>query len=269
LRDAVPVFCSDGKGRGEHLDSRSAHEPVHLPEDLIVRLSNYGRIYGGTLFMTLLTGLKTLLVVRTGRSDICVATAMANRSQPNTDRVIGLFQNTTIVRTSIDPNLPFPEALSRVRNSILEAHARQEIPFDILVERLSKEEGLDPASLIQIYFTLQNPLRRPLELCDIATQPFGHVYREGQPVMPINDTWLSLMLKERPCGITGSCIYKHSLFKRSAVTHWMEDFSKILRNAVGTFARLLNNIGDAKPEGPAKCSANCDLRLRIRLDLSA
>jgi amino acid adenylation domain-containing protein len=245
LRDASPVFCSDGKVGGAHLDSRSAHEPVHLPGDLIARLSNYGRIHGGTLFMTLLTGLKTLLMVRTGRNDICVATAMANRSQPGTDRVIGLLQNTTIVRTSMDLNLPFPEALSRVRNAILGAHARQEIPFDILAERLSKEEGLDPESLIQIYFTLQNPLRQPLELCDIATQPFGHAYREGQPVMPINATWFSLMLKERPSGITGSCIYKRNLFKRRAITHWMEDFSKILRNAV------------ANPEAPLRRLLDC------------
>jgi amino acid adenylation domain-containing protein len=245
LRDASPVFSSDGEVGGVHLSSRSACEPVHLPEDLIARLNNYGRIHGGTLFMTLLTGLKTLLLVRTGRKDICVATAMANRSRSVTDRVIGLFQNTTIVRTSMDPDLPFSEALSRVRNAILEAYDRQAIPFDILAERLSKEEGLDPTSLVQIYFTLQNPLRQPLELCDIAAQPFGNVYREGQPVMPINDTWFSLMLKERPSGITGSCIYKRNKFKRSAVTHWIEDLSKILRNAV------------ANPEVPLRRLLDC------------
>jgi hypothetical protein len=40
------------------------------------------------------------------------------------------------------------------------------------------------------------------------------------------------MLKERPSGITGSCIYKSNLFKRGAVTHWIEDFTRILGNAV-------------------------------------
>ena len=244
LRGAAPVFCSDGKPEGPRPDPRRAHEPVHLSEDLIGRLSNYGRIYGATLFMTLLAGLKAVLVIRTGRTDICVATATANRSQPGTDRVIGLFQNTTIVRTSIDPNLPFPEALRRVRNAILEAHARQEIPFDILAEHLSKQ-GLDPASLVQIYFTLQNPLRQPLELCDIATQGFGQIYREGQPVMPINDSWVSLMLKERPSSITGSCIYNPNLLKRRTVTHWMDDFSEILRNGV------------ANPEAPLRRLLDC------------
>jgi hypothetical protein len=232
LREASPVFRTAGDAVGARLSLRSAHEPVHLPEDSIARLSAFSRIHGGTLFMTLLTGLKALLLARTGCKDICVATAMANRSQPGTDRVIGQFENTTIIRTSMDPNLPFREAFSRVRDAVLEAHSRQELPFDILVARLSKEDGLDPASLIQVYFTLQNPLRQSLALPDIAIQSFGNVYREGQPVLPIDHSWLSLMLKERPFGITGSCNYKSNLFKRGAIAHWMKDLTTILGNAV-------------------------------------
>jgi amino acid adenylation domain-containing protein len=245
LRGASPVFRTDGGVVGARLSSRSAHEPVHLREDLIARLSAFSRTRGATLFMTLLTGLKAVLLARTGRKDICVATAMANRSQPSTNRVIGPFENTTIIRTSMDPNLPFQEALDRVRDAVLEAHARQELPFEILSARLAKEDGLDPASLIQVYFTLQNPLRQPLELPDIAAQSFRNVYREGQPVLPIDHTWLSLMLKERPSGITGSCSYKSNLFKPGAVTHLMEDFTMILANAV------------ANPELPLRRSLDC------------
>ena len=126
----------------------------------------------------------------------------------------------------------------------LEAHARQELPFDILAERLAKEDGLDPASLIQVYFILQNPLRQPLELSDVAVQPFGNVYREGQPVLPIDHSWLSLMLKERPSGITGSCSYKTDLFKPGTVSRWTKDFVSILDKAVANpevpIARLLD-----------------------------
>jgi amino acid adenylation domain-containing protein len=244
LREASPVFRTAGDAAGARLSVRSAHEPVHLPEDSIARLSAFSRTHGGSLFMTLLTGLKALLLARTGCKDICVATAMANRSQPGTDRVIGQFENTTIIRTSMDPNLPFREAFSRVRDAVLEAHTRQELPFDILTARLSKEDGLDLESLIQVYFTLQNPLRQSLVLPDIAVQSFGNVYREGQPVLPIDHTWLSLMLKERPSGITGSCNYKSNLFKRGVVTHWMKDFTTILGNAVANpevpLGRLLN-----------------------------
>jgi amino acid adenylation domain-containing protein len=245
LRGALPVFGMDGNAAGARLSSRCANEPVHLPEALIARLSAFSRTHRGTLFMTLLTGLKAVLLARTGRADICVATAMANRSQPDTDRVIGPFENTTIIRTRMDPNLSFQEALSRVRDAVLEAYARQELPFEILATRLAEEDGLDPASLIQVFFVLQNPLRQPVKLPDIRVQPFGNLYREGQPVLPINHTWLTLMLKERPSGITGSCNYKSSLFEPGAISQWMDDFATILTNAVANPKRELGRMLDS------------------------
>ena len=155
---------------------------------------------------------------------------MANRLRPDTERVIGPFENTVIVRTRIDPGLSFRQAFACVRDSVLEAHARQELPFNILAARLA-EAGIDPASLIQVYFTLQNPLRQPLKFSDVRMRPLGSAYREGQPVLPVNQTWLSLMLKERPTGITGSCSYKRELFGRRVIPQWMEDLVVILTRA--------------------------------------
>ena len=226
------------------LSSPSAHEEVQLPEDLIARLSTFSRDHSGTLFMTLLTALKAVLLVRTRCHDICVATAMANRFQPETDRVVGPLENTTIIRTRLDPDFSFLEALSLVRDAVLEAYTRQELPFEILATRLAEEDGLDPASLTQVFFVLQNPLRQLVKLPDIIVRPFGNFHREGQPVMPINHAWLTLMLKERPAGITGSCNYKSSLFKPGAISQWMRDFATILTNAAanptGPLGRMLD-----------------------------
>jgi len=61
---------------------------------------------------------------------------------------------------------------------------------------------------------------------------FGKIHREGQPVLPIDQTWLTLMLKERPSGITGSCAYKSELFAEETMTQWMEGYAAILASAV-------------------------------------
>ena len=242
LRGASPVFGMGANAAGARLSSRIANEPVRLPEALIARLNALSRTHRGTLFMTLLTGLKAVLLARTGRNDICVATAMANRSQPDSDRVIGPFENTTIIRTRMDPDLSFQEALSRVREAVLEAYARQELPFEILATRLAEEDGLDPASLIQVFFVLQNPRRQPISLPDIRVQPFGNICREGQPVLPVNHAWLTLMLMDRRSGITGSCNYKSSLFEPSAISQWIDDFATILTNAVANPKRQLGRM---------------------------
>jgi non-ribosomal peptide synthetase component F len=226
------------------LASPIAHEPIHFPRDLVARLSALGHGQGGTLFMTLLTGFKAMLLARSGRSDICVATAMANRSQQGTERVIGPLENTTLIRTRMNLDLSFQEALGRVRDSVLEAHANQELPFNILAARLAEEAGLDPLSLIQVYFVLQNAFRRHLELTDVAVRSFGNVYREGQQVLPVDRTWLAVMLKQRPSGVTGSCSYKNDLFEASNLQHWIADYKTILARAAANPGTLLGRLAD-------------------------
>ena len=226
LRGAVAVF--DGESSP---GASTGHHPVSLEPDLVARLTAFARQHNATLFMCLLTGLKALLLARTGRTDISVATAMANRAQPDTEGIVGPFENTVIVRSRITPELSFAQALGRVRESVLDAHARQELPFNIMADHL-EQAGIDPASLLQVYFTLQNPLRQPLDLPDVTVRSIGNVAREGQPVLPIDQTWLSLMLKERPTGITGSCNYKGELLDGGMVGAWMADLVALLAAAV-------------------------------------
>ncbi|MGY3504103.1 non-ribosomal peptide synthetase component F [Bradyrhizobium sp. USDA 4471] len=202
-----------------------------MERELVAGLTAYARQHNATLFMSLLTGLKVLLLARTGRTDISVATAMANRAQPDTERIIGPFENTVIVRSRITPDLSFTQALARVRQSVLDAHARQELPFNILADHL-EQQGIDPASLLQVYFTLQNPLRQPLDLPAVTVRSIGNVAREGQPVLPVDPTWLSLMLKERRTGITGTCNYKRDLLDGGRVGTWMEDLVALLASAI-------------------------------------
>jgi amino acid adenylation domain-containing protein len=244
LREASPVFPTDVGAAGALLTSRIAHEPFHLSSDLVVRLSALSRSQGGTLFMALLAGFKAMLLARTGRGDICVATAMANRTQQWTERVIGPIENTTLIRTRMDSDLSFREALSRVRDSVLEAYARQELPFEILAARLAEEADVDPASLIQVFFVLQNAIRRPLELPDVVAQSFGSAHREGRPVLPIDRAWLTLMLNEKPSGIAGSCTYKVDLFEANTFESWIAEYEAILAKAIANPERSLGLLTD-------------------------
>ena len=103
---------------------------------------------------------------------------------------------------------------------------------------------MDPASLIQVFFVLQNAFRRPLELPDVAVRSFGNVYREGQPVLPIDRTWLTVMLKETPSGIAGSCNYKDDLFEANTLQHWIADYKTILAKAAANPETSLGRLAD-------------------------
>jgi len=158
--------------------------------------------------------------------------------------VIGPVANTTLIRTRIEADLSFQEALCRVRAAVLDAHARQELPFDILAARLAEQDGLDPVSLIQVFFELRNASRRPLRLADVAIRSFGNVYREAQPRLPIDRTWLTVTLKEAPSGIIGSCIYKKDLFEPNTLERWIADYKTVLAKAAANPETPLGRLAD-------------------------
>ena len=228
--DKVSFPFTAPKDIGGEVTSRLIEEPFQLSDDLVARLRSLSRSRGVTLFMSLLAGFKTLLLLRSGRTDICVATLMANRGQLQRERVIGPFANTTLIRTQIDADLTFGEALNRVRESVLAAHSRQELPFDVIAAGLAKETDLPPASLVRIYFVLQVAFRRSPKLPDLTVRPFG--YQKARTAMPIDRAWLSMALEESPSGITGICAHKSDLFGPNAGQDWISDYVAFLTKAV-------------------------------------
>jgi acyl-CoA synthetase (AMP-forming)/AMP-acid ligase II/acyl carrier protein/NRPS condensation-like uncharacterized protein len=242
LEKVSPLFTPPKRNVGGELTSRVVQQQFQISKDLVAHLKALSHSRGVTLFMSLLTGFKAMLLLRSGRNDICIATLMANRSQLRTERVIGPFANTALIRTRIDADLTFSEALNRVREAVLEAHARQELPFDIIAARLAEETGLCPASLIQAYFVLQVASRRPLKLSDVAVRPFS--YQEGRTVMPIDRAWLSITLKEASSGITGVCGHKNDLFEPNTVRDWIADYTAVLAKAVANPDKRLGRLVD-------------------------
>jgi acyl-CoA synthetase (AMP-forming)/AMP-acid ligase II/acyl carrier protein len=238
LRKATPLFANADVG--DELASEVAYEHIHIPKSVLARLRALSHKQGATLFMTLLAGLKALLLLRTGRHDICVATNMANRSSPGTERMIGPFANTAIIRSQLDANLSFQQALDRVREAVLEAYERQELPFDDIAARLADDAGLDPASLIQAYFVLQAASRRPIKMANLAIRPFGD--REGHPVMPIDRSWLWMTLKETPSSVTGTCRYKADLLNPKTIRRWIADYRSVLANAAASPGKSLGRL---------------------------
>jgi acyl carrier protein/NRPS condensation-like uncharacterized protein len=242
LDKVTPIFAASKVNVGGEMTSRVVEEPFQLSQELVggLRALNQGR--GMTMFMSLLAVFKTLLLLRSGRTDICVATLISNRAQLNRERVVGPFASTAIIRTQIDPDLSFNETLNRVRAAVLETHAMQELPFDVIAARLAAETDVSTASLIQAYFVLQVAFRRIFNLGEVAAGPFG--YTEGRTVMPIDRGWLSLTLSETSSGITGICGHKSDLFEQRAAQNWIADYMAILTKAAANPNKELGRLVD-------------------------
>ncbi len=107
-----------------------------LPPDLAKDLRSLSRKNGVTFFMTLLAAFQISLTRLTGQDDIVIGTDLANRTQLDTERLIGFFVNLLPIRGRFDGDPSFEQALARIREASLGAYAHQDLPFDKLVEEL-------------------------------------------------------------------------------------------------------------------------------------
>jgi non-ribosomal peptide synthetase component F len=165
---------------------------------------------------------------------------MANRARPQTERVIGPVANTALICTKLDPDLSFEEALDRVRKSVTETYANQEVPFVLLAARLAQEDGLDLPPLTQVSFVLQNAFRDVLKLPGLECQPLARA--GAQPVVSIDRSCVAVSLKETPAGITGAFTCKTRLLDPSK--RWISDFGTILGRAAADPEAQLGGLAD-------------------------
>ncbi len=242
LRDYKPLFSRPGIGAGDLLASPVYHDPIHLPSDLVHALTALSRDAGVTLFTTLLTGFKILLMMRSGRTDICVATAMANRSELRTERTVGLLENTTVIRSQIKAQDRLCDVLRIVSAGVIEAHGNQELPFGVLAVRLEEEIGFDLCSTIQACFIMRNSGHRNFELPEVTVHPFGDPTRHGMAVFPVDRTWITISLRPDKSGIVGSCGYKPRLFGRGAPRQWSASYRMILDTAVADPEAMIEHL---------------------------
>jgi amino acid adenylation domain-containing protein len=135
---------------------RGAYQPIELAQPLTARLRMLAQQEGATLFMTLLAAFKVLLQRYSGQDDVVVGTPIAGRNRTEVEGLIGFFVNSLVLRTVLDGALSFREVLGRVRRTALEAYTHQDIPFEMLVEKLQPQRDLSRNPFFQVTFQLLN-----------------------------------------------------------------------------------------------------------------
>jgi amino acid adenylation domain-containing protein len=121
--------------------------------------------------MLLLAGFKVLLTRYTGIDDVLVGSGTSNRQAQEVAPLVGFFVNTLVMRTDLSDNPTFGELLSRVKETAASASAHQQVPFDLLVEKLQPERGVSHSPLVQVAFVFQNLPIRPFVLPDLTVEP--------------------------------------------------------------------------------------------------
>ncbi|MFL6284933.1 MAG: amino acid adenylation domain-containing protein [Pyrinomonadaceae bacterium] len=214
---------------------RGAVVPLSLSPELTGELKATCREHAVTPFMALAAAFSLMLSRYSRQSDVCVGTPVAGRTRLETEQLIGLFVNTLVLRTRFPEGQTVSELLAQVREVTLQAHAHQDVPFEMLVDELRPERSLSRGPLFQAAIALEET-------------PAGGARIEGLRLSEVEVEAgsekfdLTLIIEERSSGFAGRLSYATDLFERETAERMARHFERLVGEMVKDAGRPADEV---------------------------
>jgi len=202
---------------------RGARESFVLSKSLSESLKELSERESATLFETLLAAFQTLLSRYAGQPDIVVGAIVPGREAAGTDRLIGPFAHTVLIRTDMESDPTFRELLRRVRDLSRRDREYQSMPFDRLVSELQPEREPSRNPLFQVLFSLTP---------STSAAPLSWETANLEVDSGATKVDLQLQLSDRPEGVSGRLIYNTEIFDASTIGRMAGHFHTLLQGIV-------------------------------------
>ncbi|HSF40965.1 MAG TPA: amino acid adenylation domain-containing protein [Thermoanaerobaculia bacterium] len=221
--------------RSVGMSHRGSHKYLPLAAPLVQRLRALSRERGATLFITLLAAFDTLLHRYSGQDDILVGAPVSNRNRLETEGLIGFFVNTLVLRNDLSGDPTFEALVDRARDTVLEASAHQELPFEKLVEEIRPDRDMSRPPVFQAVFALLKDTSMALELPGLSLSALPS--ESGTARMD-----LALEYVETSAGIVGQLEYSTDLFDSTTMERLVAQMDRLLRDAAHHPRRRLSEL---------------------------
>ena len=242
-------------------DYRGASVAVEWPAELQQQVARVAREHNATSFMVMQAALAVLLSKVSTSSDVAVGFPIAGRSDPVLDELVGFFVNTLVLRTTVAPDCTVSDLLAQVRARSLAAYEHQDVPFEVIVERLNPTRSMAHHPLVQVMLAWQNNIDPAPELClpglDVTPMPAD----TGAVRMD-----LAFNLQERftpagqPAGICGSVLFRTDVFDAASIEALIERLRRVVvAISAGPAARLASiDLLDDREHAQLDAMGNCE-----------
>ena len=229
-------------------DYRGARVALDWPAGLQQRVREVAREHNATSFMVIQAALAVLLAKISASSDVAVGFPIAGRRDPALDELVGFFVNTLVLRVDLAGDPTVAELLAQVRARGLAAYEHQDVPFEVLVERLNPTRSLTHHPLVQVVLAWQNYPGHTSN--DPAT---GLALGDLQVTPLLADTQAAKMdlvffLRERwteagePAGICGDVEFRTDVFDAASIETLIERLQRVVVAMTADPTRLLSSV---------------------------
>ncbi|MFV3291893.1 non-ribosomal peptide synthase/polyketide synthase [Pseudomonas sp. NY11955] len=228
LGDQQPVLeLPTDRPRPAVYNQHGARLEIPLAAELVGSLKRLAQQRGVTPFMLLLASFQTLLHRYSGQSDIRVGVPVANRNRVETERLMGFFVNTQVLRAEFDLGTTFMGLLEQVKGRALGAQAHQDLPFEQLVEVLQPERSLSHSPLFQVMYNHQTQAKKPGQ----QSLP-GLAMEELALTSHVAKFDLALDTFEHEAGISAALTFATDLFDLATIERMAQHWLNLLQSIV-------------------------------------
>ncbi|WP_139329526.1 non-ribosomal peptide synthetase, partial [Mycobacterium sp. IS-2888] len=228
-------------------DYRGANVAVDWPAELQQRVARLAREHSATSFMVMQAALAVLLSKLSASPDVAVGFPIAGRRDPALDELVGFFVNTLALRVDLTGDPTVAEVLAQVRQRSLAAYEHQDVPFEVLVERLNPTRSLTHHPLVQVMLAWQNLAGQDngpataLALGDLQVAPLPvdtHTARMDL-TFSLGERWTDA---GEPAGIGGQVEFRTDVFDAASVEVFVERLQRVLDAMAADPAQRLSSM---------------------------
>jgi amino acid adenylation domain-containing protein/thioester reductase-like protein len=207
--------------RADNPNFKVHHSNFVLTEELLDPLRLLSTETGSTLYMTLYSSFVCLIFMLTGKRDVVLGLPIANRSQSETENILGPFENLLAVRTSFSPTTNVKEFLDETKLTLLNCYQYQDIRFEKLLEMVDIPTQFNQHPLFQIVFSYLNHN-------DLKSNKNSILKLKDESIANVYSLFnLEMRLEERDKHIIVTVLYSTELFELATIRNWC-DLWKIL-----------------------------------------
>lgn len=218
---------------------------IHIDKATTAKLREAARLMDVTLSM-LSFGLYALTMSRVvGTDAIVIANPVRGRQVPETEDVMGVFNNLLPVALTVDLTLTLPAFMRYVKQELLTIMNYQQVPYERLMAESSVGGPARGANSYQSMFSFQDCRGRPPGVGSLHSRQM-HLMQRGAT----DD--IGVWLMDKPNGLEGALIYNADIYLRETGAHLRDRYLELLDRAVEAPGALLSSM--AGEEGSASAA---------------